>query len=136
MGIVIQVLLFICPALGIESYNDTKHSETHPNSDWWFRGIVLFVSVLFTLIIFKIPFTFEKLFSAILVSISGFALVFPYLINYIHYKCKITSNANWWSHLSKTAWPDRVPIWNKIGWIGRLTVYLIIFLLTLWYYEH
>lgn len=136
MEIVIQVLLFICPALAIESYHDTVFREIHPNGDWRFRATVLFVSVLFTFIIFKIPMTFEKLFSAILVSISGFALVFPYLINYIHYKCKITSNANWWSHLSKTAWPDRVPIWNKIGWGGRLTVYLIIFLLTLWYYEH
>jgi hypothetical protein len=80
-----------------------------------------------------------------IVSASLYASIFPYWINYVHLKNRITGIQRYLrvyvtyphskrkeifmhvvSHLSNFAWPDKTWWWRKLGWKGRLIVNAII----------
>lgn len=149
-------LLFPMPT---EGYRDRK-GDAHPNSDWITRGIFccisgLLVSFLWNqrtdlIIMDAIRFSF--------VSSLLFAALFPYYINWVHLKNKVTSyktyrinNGKSWvytypygtltkkeifdhvvGHLSDTAWPDKTWWWRRLGWKGRMIINSIILCIAIW----
>ena len=82
------------------------------------------------------------LLKCIVVSITGFQLIFPYLFN-LHWVNRKEnqgwvidhpklSNKIWYifNHLSDSAVPDKWPIYRKLGWFGRFALWLTLFLLS------
>lgn len=77
----------------------------------------------------------KYLIKAILVSACGFQLIFPYLINWrmshlYGYGPESRIEAIF-KHLSDVAVPDKYKWYRKIGWLGRLSLWIILFTLSL-----
>ena len=102
--------------------HDDRNGDTHPSkSDIWHRIGLSLLSCFFVWMVGVHTYT-----EALVMSFGLFTSIFPYVVNYA--QRDTTEDPRWWSHLSKTAWPDRVPVWRKIGWRGRLFVNLCILL--------
>ena len=72
------------------------------------------------------------------VSITGFQLFFPYLINWRNsYNFGYTPPRLIYilNHLSDYAVPDKWPAYRALGWLGRLLLWSLLFTLSiLWFY--
>ncbi len=98
--------------------------DTEPkNDDWILRALLMLLS---SVAVFFLHPT-KNFFQALLMSFAIFTLFFPYLINFIHYKRGVTSDPQWWNHLSKTAIPDKWPAWRGLHWSVRLLILLMFF---------
>lgn len=109
-----------------ELYDD-RNGDDHKakNDDWVLRGLLM---VLSSVAVWFIGYHWElhnhNFFQAFILSFTMFAVFFPYLVNMVLYKRGVISDPKWWSHLSKTAIPDK---WIYfIHWIPRMIMYLII----------
>lgn len=112
-----------------------RNGDAHPNSDWKLRGLLCVITGALVAFIHDGNFIINTIrYTA--TSICFFASVFPYWINYIHLKNKVTTYCHDHiyiqfekltrkeiiyhvsNHLSLTAWPDRVVWWRQLG--GRV----------------
>ncbi len=121
----ILLIVFLPVALAVW---DDKDGDSHPNNDLWIIGIFMFM--LSTWLMIGDP-SLLMLIKNMVVGITGFALFFPFIVNFVHYKRGVTKSSNWWSHLSSKAWPDRLFLKYDIGWAMRLVLYLILFIIAL-----
>ena len=109
------LLLVLAAPLVWELINDKK-GDVHPNNDWLIRGLIAVGASALVSIIGN-----KSFLQALVMAFGIFTLFFPYLVNIVHKKEK------WWSALSLTAWPDKLPYWAGTPWYGRLLILLIIF---------
>lgn len=127
-------LLFDFSATWTEGYRD-RHGDAHPNSDWKMRGLLCLIAGLMSALIdprltYLIDVARHTSISALL-----FSALFPYWINYIHLKNKVTAYIipfglmtrqekfdHIVNHMSDTAWPDRDPSWRSLGWKRRMAI--------------
>lgn len=153
MKLIIIFLSLLFPA-AIEVALD-RDGDHHPNNDWKLRGMLCMIVGLTLCIIysehqfdlFTIDFLRYTLMSGLV-----FTAVFPYWINWVHLKRKITVYTykkafipyalltkkevihHVMNHLSDTAWPDKIWIWRLIGPYGRLIFNILLLGLTIFIY--
>lgn len=107
------ILVLLTPTAW-ELYDDYRGDDHNgKNDDWKLRGLLMLVSAITVWLINP----HRNFAQAFILTFAMFAALFPYLINIIHYKRGVTSDPKWWSHLSKTAIPDK--------WISFIPWYLI-----------
>ncbi len=110
---------------------DDRNGEKHPNNDWALRALFMVLgSGLASLFSHK-----HNMIQNLLLSLGIFVFFFPYLMNIVHLKRKVTTDKKWWDHLSKDAWPDNQDWWNGIPWFARLVLVGIVFAATLMVYN-
>ena len=143
----IEILILIVPAVSWKLWKD-RNGTVHPNREPITVFIIMNVCVL--VCAFHLPYSgFYSLMIALLkafsVSITGSALIFPYLFNWHWWNKNSMSswrvNQHWGiirakreyilEHLSDTAIPDRWKLWRSLGWFGRLLVYVVFFMVAL-----
>jgi len=118
-----MILLFLIPTFMAVLMD--KDGDKHPNYDLIVIGyFMLYHSFVTCFVIHK--YQYDLFIPATLHQIGLFIFVFPYLVNYVHFKRKVTSDPKWWDHLSKSAVPDKWPIWYKRHWITRMVIAFLI----------
>ncbi len=150
---VFTYLILIVPPTGIKLIKD-RNGIQHPDpGEAWFVALICVASGGIACIL-NDSLSLWGWFRATSVSCGSFWLLFPYLFNWYwwhktikpyntphkigNYTLYYSTYKLWWyvvDHLSDTAIPDKWPVWRKIGWFGRLLVYLIIFTITVIIYE-
>ncbi len=116
-----MILLFLIPTL-LAVYED-RNGDKHPNIDLLITGcFMLYISLAAFLLVGD----WKVLITANLHQIGLFIFVFPYLVNYVHFKRGVTSDPKWWNHMSKSAVPDKWPIWYKRPWYIRMVIAFLI----------
>ncbi len=108
-------------------WNDRNGDEHKGLNDvFWESFIILVCSAL---VYWYEKYDWYVYMKSLVVATTGFGLLFPYLFNwYWHNKWYMTGRIYYiFNHLSNKSWPDRWPLWRKIGWFGRLLVYCILF---------
>jgi hypothetical protein len=137
MKLLLECSALILPAL-IYAIRDDRRGDVHPNKDWVFTFMIMELACIGVS-------TFEY-FSAypgswthlrwinikcLCVSVSSFGLFFPLLFNWAWYRnsAKNMSRLKYsFTHLSPSAWPDKLFIKFKFSWWVRLCIYLTLFI--------
>lgn len=104
---------------------EDRNGDVHPNNDLQLLCVIGIVASSIVGLIRGDNFINDFLKGAFL-SFCMFVSLFPYLVNIVHYTRKVTYNRKWWDHLSKTAWPDRLPVWRNLHWSIRMLFYTLV----------
>ena len=146
-------LTLIVPPTGIKLIKD-RNGIQHPDpSEAWFVALICGCSGGIACILNDSLSLWEWV-RATCVSGGSFWLLFPYLFNWMWFnktiqptiiRCKQKGliiyskiyNRRWYilNYLSDKAIPDKYNWWRKLGWAGRIIVYLLIFTITVIIYE-
>jgi len=119
-------------------WND-RNGDNHKgwNDVFWESFIIMISSAIVSLV----DSDWHAYLKSVTIAVTGFGLFFPYLFNWMWFN-KYTGTYRRLSdrlyyvfnHLSDKAWPDRWPLWRKVGWLGRLFIYTVLFVLAiLWF---
>jgi len=138
----IEVLLLVFPAVGWALYNG-RNGLIHPN----FNQVIIVSIIMLVGSIWPALHTREWLTipKALAVSITGYGLFFPPLMNYVLLlTARIKFNLKKLSYrsdiiycldkLSPTAWPDKLFLKYRVHWIVRLVIYMVLFVLSLMFF--
>lgn len=124
--IALEILILVVPVTLWALWND-RNGDDHKN----LNDILLecLFMVLSSLIVKWIGGNFLK---ALLVSITGFGLIFPPLMNWrlayrFGYDYEDGRLLYIFNHLSRKAWPDRLFLKYGVHWLVRLVMYLSFF---------
>ncbi len=140
----IEILILIVPAVSWKLCKD-RNGTTHPNNE---PTMVLLIMVVCVFIVAALPHSHKTglyYFECLSVSITGYALIFPYAFNFYWYSknrifiMSITNKLKYklyytFNHLSDTAIPDKWKLWRSLGWFGRLLVYVVLFIISLYWF--
>lgn len=116
----ISTILFLTFVPALVACWEDRFGDKHPNKDWMFLGALMIIFSTYAMIGNASWWQFIR---NLCVSFFGYSLVFPLMMNWVHYKKKVITAKNWWSHLSPTAWPDRLALQFDMGWATRLLIY-------------
>jgi hypothetical protein len=141
---ILEILLLVIPVTAWALWND-RNGDDHKNyNDVSWEFAIMFLSIMPVATIEflhdrSISLSYLFIFKCNLVSITGFGFLFPYSFNWYwfsKYFYGSFENRLYYTltHLSKTAWPDRMPLWIKFGWFGRLITYIILFSLAIFWF--
>lgn len=132
---ILEILFLIVPVTAWALWNDRNGDDHKTSNDIIWECVIMF---LCSEVIAYIE-GFHIAFKAMLVSITGFGLIFPYLFNWhwwnknrmgdwmIHQLYAGAKKEYILTHLSKTALPDRWFLKYNISWQVRLIGYLVLF---------
>lgn len=139
----LEILILIVPAVVYALWNG-RNGVNHPA----IKQVIIVSAIIgiVQLCQFSFPHEYSLLMyvKGVLVSITGYALIFPYAFNWYWFN-KQYSNTDLehgnrlsyiLNHLSKTAIPDKWFIKYKISWQVRLIGYLVLFIASIvWFIQ-
>lgn len=133
MKIIISIFILLFLPILYKMVKDWNGFDHGSNKEFnWTAFIIILNSAIMAF--FKtediVPIALAK---CLLVSIFGFQLFFPYLINWrLSYRFGFTPPRLMYvlNHLSDTAKPDSWKWYRALGWPGRLALWLTLFLLS------
>lgn len=104
---------------------EDRNGDVHPNNDLVIITLIGLVAASCVGLMRGNSFWNDN-FKGAFLSFCIFVSIFPYLMNIVHLKRGVTYNKVWWNHLSKTAWPDRLPTWRNLHWTLRMLFYALV----------
>lgn len=122
---ILLIILLLMPT--VWALWDDRNGDVHPNNDLLMIGLLI---VVFSIVVAAVDplttFRFD-LIRCLVLSSALYITLFPYAVNYMMQRRGIYySRIKWYSHLSKTAWPDKLPLWSGTPWFVRMFVLFII----------
>ncbi len=116
-------ILILQSSLIWESWDD-RNGDNHnaKNDDWILRGLLMALSSMIVAFIHPD----RNFIQAFVLAFISFAALFPWLINYIHYKRGVAEDPKWWARLSPTAIPDKWVWYYGLRWWQRAIMYAIL----------
>lgn len=151
---ILEIILLIIPAVSWKLWKD-RNGVIHPAPKEVLSLMIIWSVCMFLVYMMRYTypqtdFHFIFLLKCLLVSITGYALIFPYAFNYLWWR-QITFYNNLHifvskstlrrdhiryvlNHLSDTEIPDKWTWWRKCGWFGRLAIYIALFWLSLYWF--
>lgn len=105
---------------------DDRNGDKHPNRDLVKVTIITFVAAPFVALIDPHTTFLLDTIRALVLAGGIYVAVFPYAVNFMLWKRGILNTSTWWDHLSATAWPDRLGIWQQTPWYGRVLFAIIV----------
>jgi hypothetical protein len=105
---------------------DDRNGDKHPNKDLLGVGLLCIVTSSIVTAINPLTNWWFDLIRSLALSGAIYTSIFPYAVNYMLFNRGIINAKKWYDHLSKTAWPDRLPLWAGSPWYVRAFVYFVI----------